>query len=45
MVVENKQMSLVKDVCAIVYDSDKSFHFIMQARGLAVMLLVVHCFV
>jgi hypothetical protein len=40
MAVENKQNSLVKDVCAMVYDSDKTFHPIMQARG-----LVVHCFV
>lgn len=45
MVLENKQKSLVKDVCAMVYDSDKSFRSIMQARGLVEMLLVVHCFV
>lgn len=45
MVVENKQKSLVEDVCAMVYDSDKSFRSIMQARSLVEMLLVVHCFV
>lgn len=45
MVVENKQKSLVEDVCAMFYDSDKSFRSIMQARGPVEMLLVVHCFV